>query len=100
MPPVTALRPNAVARVEVVHGVQLVTETAERYDNVHKVREILLDSFSALSAFVAGHEFTEDLRGVGALLSLYENLAGPFPHRLAERYSSDREPKDVRRPSA
>ena len=45
VPPVATLGPNAVARVKVVHGVQLGAETAGRHDDVDKVRKILLDGF-------------------------------------------------------
>ena len=56
VPPVAALGPNIVARVEVVHGVQLGAETAGRNDDVHEVRVVALDGLRASAAFVAVHE--------------------------------------------
>jgi hypothetical protein len=58
MPPVPALRPNAVPRVKFVHGAQALTETTGRHDHVYEVRIIALGGLCALAAFVAGHGFT------------------------------------------
>ena len=56
VPPVPALRPNAVARVKVVHCVQLGAETSGRNDDVDEVRVLAIDGLRASAAFVAGHE--------------------------------------------
>lgn len=41
--------------MKVAHGVQSLAEAARRYGNFDEVRKILLDSFRALSAFVAAY---------------------------------------------
>jgi hypothetical protein len=55
VPPVPALRPNAVARVKFVHGVKALTETTGRHDDVDEVRVVALDGPRASAAFVADH---------------------------------------------
>ena len=55
MPPMPALRPDAMPSVKFVHGVEARAETTGRHDNVHEVRLIALDGLCVLAAFVAGH---------------------------------------------
>ena len=55
MPPMPALRWDAVPFVKFVHGIQARAETTGRYGNVHEVWVILFDRFRVLPAFVAGH---------------------------------------------
>jgi len=54
----TALWLDAVSRVKFVHSVEPVTQATERHDNIHVVREVLLDSLCALSTCVAGHHLS------------------------------------------
>jgi hypothetical protein len=54
-PKLTTLWWNAVPRVKFVYRVQLVYETARRYDDIYKVWEISPHSIPVLSAFIVGH---------------------------------------------
>jgi len=54
-PELTTLWWNAVPRVKFVYRVQLIYETAKRYNHIYKVWEISPNSLRALSIFVAGH---------------------------------------------
>jgi hypothetical protein len=52
-PPASVHHLNASCTMPFVHSVQLLTETKQRHDHVHVMREITLDSFGARAAFVA-----------------------------------------------
>lgn len=56
MPPMPALRPDAMPSVKFVHGVEARAETTGRHDNVHEVRLIALDGLCVLAAklYLAG----------------------------------------------
>ena|ERR1035438_10357943 len=57
--PIAATEPytclDASRTVEMVHGIQLRTETARRHDNLHDMRKFSLDSFLARATFVTSH---------------------------------------------
>ncbi|MGB8043048.1 MAG: hypothetical protein WCF66_08820 [Pseudolabrys sp.] len=55
MPTMTALWFDAVLSVKVVHCIWLRAKPTQRHNNVYEMREISLDDFRTLSAFVAGH---------------------------------------------
>jgi hypothetical protein len=51
--PLATLRPNAIARVEVIHGVKPWSQAAGRDSDVNEVRKFLRDRFRA--DFVTAH---------------------------------------------
>jgi len=57
--PLATRRLNTVARVEVVHGIEPRPQAAWRYDHIHKMGELSLNSSSALAAFVTTHVCTQ-----------------------------------------